>query len=401
MRIALVVPHIFFNQEILPNVIFSPGELATSLARGLSERGHQVTVFSPGSVVNLLSKGSSIKNINTDLSLFEKELIMRGDSYLELLKKHPLTFITLARQVQTELIVQAYAMANQDEFDLVHIWCNEEEQALVLAQFCQKPVIFNHHEPFNFLARYRAIFPKYPHLNWISFSQVQRKTFISTNKINWIGNVYHGLEPDLYQLSNEKREYLLYLGRIIQPKGVHYAISVAKKMGLKLKIAGKHYTGYSKDKYWQEYIQPEIDGKQIEYVGFVKDQQKKQQLMNKAIVLLMPSTWQEPFGLVMIEALACGTPVIGFDQGAIPEVINHGVSGFVVQYQVELGEKNIQSWTQLKNEKCFLQNVSRFVDAVGKIPSIKPKECRNEFEKKFTVQIMAKNYEKIYKDQVK
>ncbi len=404
MRIALVVPHIFFNQEILPNVIFSPGELAISLAKNLAKLGHEITVFSPGLVEKyLVEDGDStkIKNHTADLSLFEKELAFRGDSYLDLLKKHPLTFITLSRQVQSELISRAFSMANQNKFDVVHIWCNEEEQALVMSDFCKKPVIFNHHEPFNFLTRYRAIFPKYPHLNWISFSMAQRKTFQAEKKINWVGNVYHGLEPALYQLSNEKREHLLYFGRIIQPKGVHYAISVAKKMGIKLKIAGKHYAGHSKDKYWQEFIQPEIDGQQIEYVGFIKDQHEKQRIMSKAKALLMPSTWQEPFGLVMIEALACGTPVIGFNQGAVPEVIKNGLSGYVVEYQAETNEEQKQTWTQIKKNKNYLQNVDLLAKAVDKIKEIQPKNCRAEFEKKFTAQKMAKSYESIYQEQLR
>lgn len=402
MRIALVVPHIFFNEEILPDVIFSPGELVISLTKNLAKLGHEITVFSPGSVEKYLvedSDSTKIKNHTADLSFFEKELTSRGDSYLDLLKKHPLTFITLSRQIQLELISRAFSMANQNKFDVVHIWCNEEEQALVMSDFCKKPVVFNHHEPFNFLTRYRAIFSKYPQLKWISFSMAQRKTFQSDKKINWIGNVYHGLEPDLYQLSNEKREYLLYFGRIIQPKGVHYAIAVAKKMGLKLKIAGKHYAGYSKDKYWQEFISPEIDGQQIEYVGFVKDQQEKQRLMSEAIALLMPSTWQEPFGLVMIEALACGTPVIGFNQGAVPEVVKNGLSGYVVEYQAETNEEQKQTWTQIKKNKNYLQNVDLLAKAVDKIFEIQPKNCRAEFEKKFTAQKMAKSYESIYQEQ--
>ena len=162
MKIALVVPHIFMHQELLPDVIFSPGYLALNLAEKLAEKGHQITLFSPGSVDQYLSQNKSGAAVNhcADLSLFEAELKQRGYGYIELLKKHPLTFITLARQVQSELISRAYHAANQGEFELVHIWCNEEELALTTAQLCRRPVVFNHHEPFNFLSRCRAIFPK-------------------------------------------------------------------------------------------------------------------------------------------------------------------------------------------------------------------------------------------------
>ncbi|KUK79439.1 MAG: hypothetical protein XD95_0391 [Microgenomates bacterium 39_7] len=402
MKIALVVPHIFMHQQILPDVIFSPGELALSLASGLSELGHQVTLFTPGSVEELL-QDSKVKNITADLTLFEEELAARGDTYLNLLKKHPLTFITLARQVQSELIAQAYALANQGEFDLVHVWCNEEEQALVNARFCQKPVVFNHHEPFNFLTKYRAIFPKYPHLNWLSFSYAQRQTFgLPPPQVNWVGNIYHGLPADKYKLQKTPQDYLLYMGRIIQPKGVHYAIAAAKKLGIKLKIAGKHYAGHSKDKYWQEFIEPEIDGNQIKYVGFVKDVEDKQKLLGGAKALIMPSTWQEPFGLVMIEAMACGTPVLGFDCGAIPEVVEDGVSGLVVKYlSKKIIEENIkvkkQSWEELQQDEQFKDNVDHLKSSIKEIDQISRRKCRQCFEKRFALNKMVEGYEQLYK----
>lgn len=407
MRIALLAPHIFMQDKILPEVIFSPGQLVIWLAEGLQKLGHVVTIFSPGKV-NL---PTGIKNQTVDLTLFEDELKQRGDDYLDLLKKHPLTFITLARQVQSELIAQAYRQANQDQFDIVHVWCNEEELALVMAQFCHKPVFFTHHEPFNFLTRYRSMFPKYAHLNWISLSYAQQKTLnqqlvsgsnkeklIFANKTrshqqptaakpkaNFIANVYHGLPKDYYCFNDQpavgKDAYFLYMGRIIQPKGVHLAIAAVKKAGVQLKIAGKHYAGFSKDKFWTEQIAPQIDDKQIKYLGFVKDRLAKQRLIGGAQALLMPSTWEEPFGLVMIEALACGTPVIGFKKGAIPEVVEHEQNGLVLEYS--------QDESRL---------IIRLADAIKQIKQIKRKNCRHTFEKRFTVYKMAENYERIYKE---
>ncbi len=399
MRISLVVPHLFMHQEILPDVIFSPGRLAIDLARELDRSGHEVTLFSPGPVDHFF-ENSDVTNVTADLSLFEAELEQRGYGYVELLKKHPLTYITLARQVQSEIIAQAYQEANQNKFDLVHIWCNEEELGLVNARFCQKPVVFNHHEPFNFLIRYRAIFPKYQDLNWISFSQAQRKTL--GEDVNWVGNVYHGLPKNKYHLEEEKQDYLLYMGRIIKPKGVHYAIELAKKTGLKLKIAGKHYAGHSKDKYWQEFIKPEIDGEQIEYVGFVKKTEQKQKLIGQAKALLIPSTWQEPFGMVMIEAMACGTPVIGFDQGSIPEIVGSGETGFVVEYQPEgrvekNGHQVSKGAEELREDDAFRENLTKLVEAINKLDQIKSQDCRHTFKKRFTTKQMRAGYERVYR----
>ncbi len=406
MNIALVVPHIFMHQQILPDVIFSPGELAFDLAGGLVGRGHQVTLFTPGPVDSYL-KDTQTQNITADLSLFEQELAARGDTYLDLLKKHPLTYITLARQVQSELVAQAYELANQGQFDLVHVWCNEEEQALVNARFCKVPVVFNHHEPFNFLTRYRAIFPKYPDLNWVSFSYAQRETFgLPVKQVNWVGNVYHGLPENQYRFEPQPQDYLLYMGRIIQPKGVHYAIAAARQAGKKLKIAGKHYAGHSKDKYWQEFVESELDKNQIEYVGFVKELEVKQELIGGAEALLMPSTWWEPFGLVAIEAMACGTPVIGFDRGSLPELVENGTNGWVVEYQAETKiEKNGhlvgKNWQQLQKDKFFQQNLEKLVDAVNQIKQLSRKNCRQEFVKCFGLDKMGSGYEVVYQDLVK
>lgn len=402
MKLALVVPHIFMHQDIMPKVIFSPGELALSLADGLANQGHKITLFTPGPIDNLVSN-KKIQTLTADLTLFEEELSQRGDSYVDLLKKHPLIFITLSRQVQLELVAKAYQLANQGEFDAVHVWCNEEELALVNAQFCNKPVVFNHHEPFNFLTRYRSIFPKYPHLNWISFSLAQRGSFgqLTGESVNWVGNVYHGIDLNRFALNKQPGNYLVYMGRIIQPKGVHYAIASAKKLGLKLKIAGKHYADHSKDRYWQEFIEPEIDGDQIEYVGFIKTDQAKQQLLGKALALLMPSIWQEPFGLVSLEAMACGTPVVGFNQGGVSEIIEAGQSGWLADYlpekKIYKNGKNVdQSWDQLKLDQDFQENVSKLSDSIKEVDTIDRSDCRKYVEENFSIEKMCQGYEQIY-----
>jgi len=146
----------------MPQVIFSPGRLALELAAGLEAQGVDVTLFTPGPA------DTAVRNITVDLSYFERELAARGDTYVELLKKHPLVFVSLARQAQAELIAKAYAMANAGELDLVHIYTNEEDLALPFAALCAKPVVFTHHDPFSFMVRYKHVFPKYAHLKWIS-----------------------------------------------------------------------------------------------------------------------------------------------------------------------------------------------------------------------------------------
>lgn len=369
LRVGIVVPHIFMQDAILPRVIFSPGQLALDSAAGLQALDAQITLFSPGPV------NTPVRNITADMGLFEHELALRGDSYLDLLKKHPFTFVTLARQVQGELIAKAYAMANRNQLDVVHIYTNEEETALTFAQFCQKPVVFTHHDPFNFLVKYKNFFPKYAHLNWISMSLAQRRGMPAHT--NWVGNVYHGIDPARFMpVSHPSGDYVAYLGRIVEPKGVHVAIAAAKKAGIKLKIAGKHYAGYTKDAYWQQKIAPHIDGKSVEYVGFIADDESKQYFLGNARAVLVPSTFEEPFGMVSIEALACGTPVIGLNIGATPEIIQNGVTGYIVDIKTAATSMGV---------------------SIKKAAAISRIACRQNFESRFTLERMCSQHLDVYK----
>lgn len=378
MKIGIVVPHIFMQRDILPHVIFSPAQLALDLAKGIHALGADVTLLTPGPV------DTPVRNVTADLSLFEQELGGRGDTYIDLLKKHPMTFVTLARQVQAELIAKAYAMANSGELDVVHIYTNEEDIALPFAALCTKPVVFTHHDPFNFLVKYKSVFPKYKQLHWISMSLAQRKGMPADT--NWAGNIYHGVRDDLLQPNyNPAGGYVAYLGRIIEPKGVHLAIAAAKEYNrtaatpLVLKIAGKHYAG-AKDAYWQERILPEIDGKTIIYEGFINNRVAKQMFIGNARALLVPSLFEEPFGMVAIEALACGTPVIGLDSGALPEIIQQGETGYIV--------------AKSANEQGTIAGLASIID---RAMALDRHACRAGFLSRFTTARMCAEHLSLYK----
>lgn len=386
LRVGIVVPHIFMQDALLYDVIFSPGHLALDLAEGLAERGVEVTLYSPGPVT------TNVSNQTADLSYFESELAGRGYGYLELLKKHPGTFITLARQVQAELIASAYADANADKLDLVHIYTNEEELALPFAPFCNKPVVFTHHDPFNFLIKYKNVMPKYADRNWISISMAQRNGM--PKEMDWVGNVYHGLAPDrITPLPNPAGNYVAYFGRIVEQKGVHLAINAILGYNsrhandpLQLRIAGKHYAETSNDTYWHTQIEPHIDGKIITYEGFLRDDATKQDFLGNALALMVPSIFDEPFGMVMIEALACGTPIVGLDSGAISEVVKDGQTGFVIP----------KSFTT-KNALDATGLPTALAAALENIGSISRQACRADFEQRFTLQAMCDGHITVYK----
>ncbi len=186
--------------------------------------------------------------------------------------------------------------------------------------------------------------------------------------------VYNGIALDRYhfQASVDDRAPLVFLGRVEPDKGTDIAIQVAKASRRRLMIAGPYHgdPGDWRD-YWEQIILPQVDGRQVIYLGPVDDQQKNS-LLGNCSALLMPVQWEEPFGLVMAEALACGTPVIGFGRGAIPEVISHGETGFVCR------------------------TVGDMVDAVGAISTLSREACRKRCERLFSEEVMVKAYESLY-----
>jgi len=384
VRVGLVVPHMFMQQQVLQHVIFSPAQLALTLAAGLASQSLDITLFTPGPV------DTPVRNITADLTYFERELAGRGDTYVDLLKKHPFTFITLARQVQAELIAKAYSMANADKLDVVHIYTNEEEIALPFAALCSKPVVFTHHDPFNFLVKYKNNFPKYANLNWISLSYAQRKGMPAGT--NWVANIYHGMPAtELVPLHHTSGDYIAYLGRIIEPKGVHLAIAAVKQynhkhasMPLTLRVAGKHYSGNGKDRYWTERIHPAF-GKHIVDAGYIA-LRERQQFLGNARALLVPSIFEEPFGMVAIEALACGTPVIALDSGALPELITTGATGRIVR-------KVYRADGVLDDD----QTASALCDVLTQLETFDRTRCRQAFEARFTAERMCAEHAAVYR----
>lgn len=385
MRIGIIVPHIFMHREILPHVIFSPARLAIDLAEGLQALGADVTLFTPGPV------DTSVNNIPADLSLFQEELAGRGYDYVTLLKKHPMTFVTLARQVQSEIVSTAFLMANNHDFDVLHIYSNEEELGLTFAKLCNKPVVFTHHDPFNFLIKYKSVFPKYASLPLISMSYAQRAGMPKST--NWVANIYHGLTPDLYTPTVKPTGgYIAYLGRIIEPKGLHLAIRAVKgynrtaKTKLQLRIAGKHYAGHIKDTYWQKDIFPQIDGTEIVYDGFLGTAQQKKLFLSNATALLVPSIFNEPFGMVTIESLACGTPVIGLDSGATSEILTSSKIGCIAK-KAHFSDGTLDVLTTSNNISTCLK----------RIPTFDRAECRKQFLDRFTTERMCKEHLETYR----
>jgi glycosyltransferase involved in cell wall biosynthesis len=210
------------------------------------------------------------------------------------------------------------------------------------------------------------LYKEFREMNVVSISDAQRRPL---PWIGWCGTVHHGIPEDLYQLQEKPGEYLAFLGRICPEKRVDRAIEIAKRSGRQLKIAAK--VDPADRDYFSGYIKPLLRHPLVEFIGEIGEDRKGDFLGN-ALALLFPIDWSEPFGLVLIEAMACGTPVIAYNQGSVPEVIEDGKTGFIVDNQNDA------------------------VAAVDRLGVIDRKRCRQEFEKRFSAQRMASDYLMIY-----
>ncbi|MEA3357638.1 MAG: glycosyltransferase [Patescibacteria group bacterium] len=366
MKIGVLVPHIFAQQEILEKVIFAPVHLAVNMADMMSEI-HETYLFTPGRVQ------TRAKNITVNLSLFNEELARELCTLPELITKNPLSFVSLSRQVQAELASKAFELCNTGKLDILHVFMCESEIPLYFSNLVNIPVVFTHHDPYNFYRKYRVTFPKLKNLNYVSISKSQQKT--AAAGMNFVANVYNGIDLSEFKFRSSSDDYFAYLGRIIRVKGCHTAISACIDVGADLRIVGKYYSGAKpKDEdYWTKYIKPKLDDQNIRYDGFVAGPSAKSRFLGGAKALLFPVEWDEPFGVVMIEAMACGTPVIAFDRGSVKEIIDDGKTGFVV--------KDLQGMKQ----------------AMKKIDTIDREECRKLVKEKFTVKSMTAGYLRVYK----
>lgn len=186
---------------------------------------------------------------------------------------------------------------------------------------------------------------------------------------HWMGTVYHGLPQHLYRFRAEPGDYLAFIGRVAPEKRVDRAIAIAKRVGLPLKIAAK--VDAVDREYFESVIEPLLDDPLVEYIGEIGEGEK-QELLGEARVLLFPIDWPEPFGLVMIEAMACGTPVIALRRGSVPEIVEHGRTGFVVG------------------------DLDEAVAAAERIDELSRQRCREVFEERFTAARMAHDYLELY-----
>jgi glycosyltransferase involved in cell wall biosynthesis len=335
MKIAQVAP---LTEAVPPKLYGGTERVVAYLTDALVELGHEVTLFASG---DSLTKA-------TLAPIWPKAL--RLDPTV---KDH---FVPLFMQLET-------VARRAHEFDVIH--CHLDYFGYPLLRRLGTPSVTTLHGRLD-LPELPALYGLYGDMPVVSISDSQR---VPLPEANYVATVLHGLPQTLLAKGPGSGGYLAFLGRISPEKAPDAAIRIAAAAGIPLKIAAK--VDRVDEEYFKTQVEPLLSLGQVEFIGEIREDQK-QEFLGNAAGLLFPIAWREPFGLVMIEAMACGTPVIAVENGSVPEVLENGVTGFIVHSEQEA------------------------IDAVGRIGSLDRGRIRAEFDRRFTAHRMAQNYLNLY-----
>ncbi len=328
------------------------------LTEELVKRGHKVTLFASG------DSKTAANLISVYPRALKKDNVPWTDPFWNL-----------------ENLSKAFEMAQKGEFDIVH--AHLDLWTLFFQKFSRAPVVHTFHNPLytssitdpKRLPTRLKMFDVHKKESYGCFISKSQKRLCPV-KFPQSSIVYNGIDVSLYKFQENPDDYFCWIARIDPYKGIENAIAAAEKAGINLYLAGR--LDKSRRQYFKEKIKPHLNNK-IKYLGELS-QSELPDFYGKAKACIYPIEWHEPFGLIMVEAMAAGTPVIAFNMGSVSEVVKDGKTGFVVEMKTKSGQKNIKG----------------IVEAIKKIDTIKRKDCRQRVERRFSYQKMVDDYEKIY-----
>jgi glycosyltransferase involved in cell wall biosynthesis len=336
MRIAQIAP---LTESVPPRLYGGTERVVSFLTEQLVAMGHDVTLFASG-------------DSRTSAELAPMwPCALRFDA-------------TIRDAIAPHMLMMEQVCQRADEFDVLH--CHLDYWPFSVFSRQDTPFLTTLHGRLD-LPELRPVYECFPNVPLVSISDAQRLPLPDSN---FIATVQHGLPVDLLRPRNVKPSYLAFLGRICPEKRPDRAIRIARAAGIPLKIAAK--VDRVDEAYFRDTIRPMIDGRNVELIGEISDSEKPD-FLSGAIALLVPIDWPEPFGLVMIEAMACGTPVIAFNRGSVPEIIEHGVTGWIVEDEAEA------------------------VAAIRQVADLSRAEVRRRFERRFSAERMAEDYLALYR----
>jgi len=336
MRIAQIAP---LTESVPPRLYGGTERVVSFLTEQLVAMGHDVTLFASGD-----------SRTSADLAAMWP-CALRFDH-------------TIRDAIAPHMLMLEQVCQRADEFDVLH--CHLDYWPFPLFSRQDTPFLTTLHGRLD-LAELRPVYDCFPEVPLVSISDAQR---LPLPDANFVATVQHGLPQDLLTPRHVTPSYLAFLGRICPEKRPDRAIRIARRAGIPLKIAAK--VDRVDEAYFRDSIQPMIDGRDVELIGEINDAEKPD-FLSGAIALLVPIDWPEPFGLVMIEAMACGTPVIAFNRGSVPEIVEHGVTGLIVESEAEA------------------------VEATSRVQRLSRASVRRSFERRFTAQRMAEDYLALYR----
>ena len=334
LRVAQIAP---LYESVPPKLYGGTERVVAYLTDELINQGHKVTLFASG-------------DSNTKARLIPiSQRALRLYNHLDTLAYH--------------ILELQEVLERRNEFDILHFHTD----------YLHFPFTYNN--PVTTITTLhgrldiddlKPIYQKFRKMPVVSISDSQREPLPMAN---WIGTVHHGLPLNLYKKGEGKGNYVVFVGRISPEKRVDRAFEIAKRANLKIKIAAK--IDKADQVYYEKEIKHLFTEPHVEFLGEV-DENQKAELLEDAFAMLFPIDWREPFGIVTIEALACGTPIIAFNHGSVPEIIEPGKTGYIVE------------------------SVSEAVTALQKTDKISRNDCRQSFENRFSATIMAKKYVQLY-----
>lgn len=335
MKIAQIAP---LYESVPPKLYGGTERVVSYLTEELVNQGHEVTLFASADSV---TKAKLVGTVANALRLDSK--------VIDTIAYHIV-------QIQ-EVLEQAY------RFDVLHF--HTDYFHFPFSESCKRPVLTTLHGRLD-LQDLKPVYRKFSRQKVVSISDAQR---LPLQEANWIDTIYHGIPENLYQKGEGKGDYVVFIGRIAQEKRPDRAIEIARRAGMKIKIAAK--IDKADLAYYESSIRNLMAQPHVEFIGEIGEENKSS-LLGNAKALLFPIDWPEPFGMVMIEAMACGTPVIAYRNGSVPEVLEHGETGFIVD------------------------SMDEAVAALQNIDMIDRDRVRKNFEQRFTAKIMTENYVKLY-----
>ena len=336
MRIAQIAP---LHEAVPPKLYGGTERVVSFLTEELVNLGHDVTLFASGD-----------SRTSARLEPIWPRALRLDPAIRDPIAPHMLLMEAVRRQAE--------------RFDVLHFHMDYWPFSMFSRQ--ATPFVTTMHGRLD-LPELQPVFDAFPNVPVVSISDSQRRPL---PQANYARTVLHGLPRDLLTPTGRQPGYLAFLGRIAPEKRPDRAIRIARACGIPLKIAAK--VDVVDKAYWESTIAPLLQGADVEMIGEINDE-RKPDFLSGAIGLLMPIDWPEPFGLVMIEAIACGTPVIAFNRGSVPEVVENGVTGFIVEDETSA------------------------VAAVSRLHTLSRERVRQRFEERFTARRMAEDYLSVYR----